>query len=230
FAVRYKAGGFGLGAPFANDFAALNGGIVSGQNRGWNHPTFDLDTASNGDGRKATLIAAHGTGANPDLYVKKYISPVTVAGDAENDWPVLRYADILLMLAEAQGNTPASIGLISQVHQRSGNGTIDPATITSVAAFEQLLANERRLEFAFENQRWFDLVRYNTTLTTITAEAVLKGHFAKEYARHYAQYQNPTPPLSELQNAVTRDHLLLPIPQREIDTNTQMAIPQNPGY
>ncbi|TCJ17689.1 RagB/SusD family nutrient uptake outer membrane protein [Flaviaesturariibacter flavus] len=237
FAVRFKSGGLGLGSPFANDFAALNGGIVSGQNRGWNHPTYDIDsvagkvdTATNGTARKVTLIAAYGAGPNPDLYVKKYISPVTVTGDAENDWPVLRFADILLMLAEAQGNTPASVGLISQVHQRAGNGAINPAAITSVADFEKLLADERRVEFAFENQRWFDLVRYNTTFSTITAEAVLKAHFAIEYSRHYAQYQNPTPPLAELQGAVTRDHLLLPIPQREIDTNTQMPIPQNPGY
>jgi hypothetical protein len=230
FAVRHKAGGFGLGAPFANDFAALNGGIVSGSNRGLNHPTADLDTATNGDGRKATLIAAYGTGSNPDLYVRKYISPVTISNDAENDWPVLRYADILLMLAEAQGYTPASISLISQVHQRAGFPAIDPASVTSIAQFEQLLSNERRVEFAFENQRWFDLVRFNTTLTTITAEQTLKNHFAKEYNAHYRLYQSPTPVLADLQAAVTREHLLLPIPQREIDINTQMVIPQNPGY
>jgi hypothetical protein len=104
------------------------------------------------------------------------------------------------------------------------------ATVTSVAEFERALSNERRIEFAFENQRWFDLVRFNTTMTTITAEQTLKDHFDDEYVAHYSRYLPPTPTLSELQGNITNQKLLLPIPQREIDTNTQLVIEQNPGY
>jgi len=105
------------------------------------------------------------------------------------------------------------------------------SNITSVGQFEQALSTERRIEFAFENQRWFDLVRYNTTMTTVTAVQTMKDHFADEYYTHYRTYVAPAPTLAELYaNVSTPGRLLLPIPQREIDTNTQLKIEQNPGY
>ena len=100
----------------------------------------------------------------------------------------------------------------------------------TIAAFEQELSNERRREFSFENQRWFDLLRFNTTLTTINAEQTIKNHFAYEYAAHYSGYLAPVLTLAQLQGNVTANRLLLPIPQHEIDTNTQLVIEQNPGY
>lgn len=232
FTVRYKAGGIGLGSTFANTFAPIGSGsaVVNGDGDGLNYPTADLDTATNGDGRKATLIGVYGTGTAAKLYVKKYLSPVAIVDDAENDWPVLRYADVLLMLAEAQGFSASSIQLISQVRQRAGLPALNPAVVNTVALFEQALSHERRIEFAFENQRFFDLVRFNTTLTTITAEQVIRDHYADEYQTHYRLYTAPTPTLAQLQSYITKEKLLLPIPQREIDNNTQLVIPQNPGY
>ena len=67
-------------------------------------------------------------------------------------------------------------------------------------------------------------------MTTLTAEKILKDHFADEYYWHYRLYLPPTPTLAELQGNVKKEKLLLPIPQKEIDTNTQIVIPQNPGY
>jgi hypothetical protein len=96
--------------------------------------------------------------------------------------------------------------------------------------FEQALSTERRLEFAFENQRFFDLIRFNKTLTTITAEETLKKHFAREYAKHYSNYPAPRLTLAQLQAMVVPDKMLLPIPQHEIDTNIGLLIAQNPGY
>lgn len=232
FTVRYKAGGLGQGSPFANTFAPLGTGsqVINGDGDGLNYPTADLDTATNGDARKPTLIGVFGTGSSAKYYVKKYFSPVTLVDDAENDFPVLRYADILLMLAEAQGYTPASVDLINSVRPRAGLPLYTAAEINSVATFEKALSNERRIEFAFENQRFFDLLRFNKTMTTVTIEQTMKDHFADEYNTHYRLYVAPAPTLQELYNATTPDHMLLPIPQREIDTNTQLTIPQNPGY
>lgn len=232
FAVRYKSGGLGLGSTFGNDFAPLNSGsnVINGSGDGWNQPTFQLDTSyASNDAREAVTIATFGSGNNAQLYVKKYLNPVVIADDGEADWPVLRYADVLLMLAEAKGLSAESIGLINQVRARAGLPALS-TSISSVAVFEEALQKERRLEFAFENQRFFDLVRYNTTLSTITAEQKLKEHFAAEYAVHYSRYVAPTPSLAELQGNVRRERLLLPIPQREIDTNTGLVIAQNPGY
>lgn len=233
FAVRFKAGGFGLGSRFGNDFGPLNSGsiVINGSGLGFNTPTTQIDslyTAS--DARKAVTIAKYLPGtATERIYVRKYLNPVVLTNDGESDWPVIRYSDVLLMLAEAQGFTSASITLINQVRTRSGLTAL-PATVNTVALFEKALADERRLEFAFENQRWFDLVRFNLTMTTITAEQVLKDHFAYEFSAHYSQYLLPTPTIAQLQAGVTATKLLLPIPQREIDTNTQLVISQNPGY
>jgi len=232
FTVRFKSGGLGLGSTFGNDFGPLNSGsaVINGSGLGNNYPTNDLDTAYVAtDARRPVSLAVYGTGTAAKLYVKKFLNPVTISGDGESDWPIIRYADMLLMMAEAQGYSTTSIGYINQVRARTGLGNL-PATVNTVALFEQALSNERRLEFAFENQRWFDLIRFNTTLTTITAQQTIKNHFAKEYARHYAQYLAPTPTLAELQSYVTDAHMILPIPQHEIDTNTQLKIDQNPGY
>lgn len=232
FAVRYKAGGIGLGSHFGNTFAPIGSGsaVINGDGDGLNYPTAELDTLTNGDLRKPTLIGVYGTGTAAKWYVKKFLSPVTVVDDGESDWPVLRYADILLMLAEAQGYSQASIDLINTVRVRAGLPNYTLTSLSSVALFEQALSTERRIEFAFENQRWFDLVRFNTTLTTVTAEQSIKDHYADEYNSHYRLYLPPTPTLAELQGYITKDKLLLPIPQREIDNNTQLVIPQNPGY
>jgi hypothetical protein len=233
FAVRYKAGGLGLGSHFGNTFSPLGIGsqIINGDGDGLNYPTNDLDTATNGDGRKPTLMSVHGTGSSAKLYVKKYLFPVTLADDGESDWPVLRYSDILLMMAEAQGFSPSSIDLINTVRPRAGLSLYTTSTITNVTEFEAALSHERRIEFAFENQRWFDLLRYNTTMTTINAVQTLKDHFTDEYFNHYRLYVAPAPTLAELhQNVSINNRLLLPIPQREIDTNTQLVIEQNQGY
>ena len=150
--------------------------------------------------------------------------------DGENDWPVIRYADVLLMLAEAQGNVPSSLTLINNVRARSGQVLLTTTSVNTTLKFETALSNERRLEFAFENQRWFDLVRFNTTMTTIKAEDVMKNHIALMYSSHYGKYPPPVLTITQIQSYVTPEHLLLPIPQREIDNNTFLTIPQNPGY
>ncbi len=233
FAVRYKAGGLGLGSQFSNLFAPLNSGaaVANGDGSGYNFPTSEVNNLyTTTDVRKAVNIGVYGTGSAAKLYPKKHISVMVVAKDSESDWPVIRYADVLLMLAEAQGNTAASLTLINQVRKRAALPDLTATQVNSVALFEKALADERRLEFAFENQRLFDLLRFNTTFSTIKAEKTLQDHFALMYPTHYGTYSAPRLSVIDLQTNANPNRLLLPIPQREIDNNTQIVISQNAGY
>ena len=251
FAVRYKSGKVGLGSPFCNIFAPGSSGnyIVNGDGDGYDYPAIDLyqvasgtlgdsvraDAYNSSDPRRTFNIKFYGT----KLYSNKFIqynefyhtSPLVYEDDGENDWPVIRYADVMLMLAEAQGfSAPSSVQLINQIRSRVGLAPVNPS---NQSQFNQCLSSERRFEFAFENQRWFDLLRFNTTLSPNFAENTLKAHFAYMYnsggGNHYNQYMPPII-LNNLLNQVDENHLLLPIPQREIDNNTNITIQQNPGY
>ena len=232
FAIRYKAGGIGQGSPFPNLFAPELSGVavINGDGANQNAPCAELTLAYNVlDNRNAVSIGVYGKALN-NLYPKKMISQVSLKGDAENDWIVIRYADVLLMLAEAQGNTAASLALINQTRARAGLPALTATTVTTTAIFEKELANERRLEFTFENIRWFDLLRYKKTMPSIDAVTTMTANFSAMFTIHYSKYPSPAPPLATIQSYVTEQKLLLPIPQREIDNNTKIVIPQNPGY
>ncbi|MDQ8003334.1 MAG: RagB/SusD family nutrient uptake outer membrane protein [Pedobacter sp.] len=247
FAVRYKAGGFGLGSPFANLFAPSSSGssVVNNDGNGFNFPTESVKAAYRvpatgpADQRRNVNIAQY-TATRP--YMKKYLSQVITRYDAENDFPVIRFADVLLMKAEAMGFDGAdgvAVGLINSIRQRAGaadytgTGAFEaaffkyPATgngaILDAAAFKSALFNERRIELAYENQRYFDMLRSGDAVNAI------RTYFAAEYDVHYRNYR-PVISLAELQGYVNQNRLLLPIPQREIDTNDELKIEQNPGY
>ncbi|MBU3744489.1 MAG: RagB/SusD family nutrient uptake outer membrane protein [Sediminibacterium sp.] len=237
FAVRYKAGGLGIGSPWPNTFAPELSGtaVVNGDGDGFNIGSIELENSyATADTRKAFTLGIWSTGTNRRLYAKKHITPVTLLDDAENDWPVIRFADVILMQAEAKGFSPESIALINQTRARAGLSA-SPLTAINVPTaqrFADSLAMERRLEFAFENVRWFDMLRFKTTLPEISEDAVtrIKSHYAYMYTSHYGRYPSPIPSLSVIQGNVTTNKLLLPIPQREIDNNSKLVIPQNPGY
>jgi hypothetical protein len=77
------------------------------------------------------------------------------------------------------------------------------------------IEKERRLELAYENHRWFDLIRTERVIE------VMQEHWATE--NYYATITAETGPL-----VLTENLILLPIPQKEIDIN--QAITQNIGY
>ena len=167
------------------------------------------------------------------VYPNKYISPTVIAFDSENDVPVIRYADVLLMKAEADGNIPStSLEYINQIRVRAGLPVLTSGAVDSQDKFEKVLSLERKLEFAFENQRWFDLLRFNTTFQNIAnrAEAVMDAHFSTLYTSVYFKFSVLPITLAELQANANPNRFLLPIPQYEIDTNTFITIQQNPSY
>ena len=129
--------------------------------------------------------------------------------DAGNDWIVLRYADVLLMHSEAilaggeQTSDGSAINSYMQVRERAG---FDPAADRPSALTKDALLAERRVELAFENHRFYDLLRFGV------ADAVLSAHAAE---MGYSSYD--------------ARKLLLPIPAREINLSGGL-LTQNPGY
>jgi starch-binding outer membrane protein, SusD/RagB family len=132
---------------------------------------------------------------------------------------LLRLADIILLKAEAEnelGNPSAAAGLVNEV--RSRVSLPDLGSGLSQAEMKQKILHERRLELAFEAQRWDDLVRTGEATNVMTS--------LNEY-KYTCDNGVPCAPI-KIEYNVDQNHWLMPIPQPEIDANPNLV--QNPGY
>jgi hypothetical protein len=222
FTVRFTSGGLGLGSIFGNRFAPQQSGssVINGDGSGFNYPSSDLvQSYSSTDTRKDVTIALNYINDKNQVidrrYVKKYLSPVSIKDDGDKDWPILRFADVVLMYAEVLNEidgVSAALPLVNQTRVRAGLTALKESSLPNKYAMRIAIEKERRLEFAYENQRWFDLVRTNRVLE------VLNSHYSSE---DYYQSLTGVGPL-------TGTNILLPVPQKEIDINQNIT--QNPGY
>lgn len=194
----------------------------------WNIPTRDMVRAYEpGDKRKDASIGYYVSSlpaqrADLDVvfndsvpYTKKYWHPYTIAGRANDNFPVYRYAEALLNLAESLnelGRTPEAYPLINQVRSRAG---LPALAGLSQTAFRDAVFKEERVELAFENKRWFQLVRTGRAVPIMTAHGAELIAYAGVLRRSPGTY------------VVTPAKLLYPIPQSEVNVN---GLPQNPGY
>ena len=120
------------------------------------------------------------------------------------NWIMLRYADVLLTLAESEnevnGPTEAAYSAINQLRVRAG---LAPYSGLSKDAFRDAVRLEREKELCFEGHRRFDLLRWGNFL-----DVMKNDRYAAENVKAH--------------------HVLFPIPQVEIQVNPDLA--QNPGY
>lgn len=108
------------------------------------------------------------------VYLAKYRPQLGAPwGGAANNFPVMRYAEVLLMIAEAENelNGPSADAQIymNYVRTRAGLANIGGAAIASKDAFRNAIIEERRHELLFEGQRFFDLVRFGKLNEALTA-------------------------------------------------------------
>lgn len=102
-----------------------------------------------------------------DFIIWKYVGQAPDGQSARSgsdqyscNWIVYRYADVLLMKAEALsqlGNFPGAFDIITEIRDRAGVGAISIAN--SPVAYEDAILQERALELSYEGKRWFDLLR-----------------------------------------------------------------------
>ncbi|MEI8059799.1 MAG: RagB/SusD family nutrient uptake outer membrane protein, partial [Ferruginibacter sp.] len=189
FEVQYRSGGgqwsdYGAGQKMNTFFAPRAQDIVQSSGYGWNVPTKNfIDTYDKTGAAYSTIIdkrrnasmwipgdtygsytqPASLVGSPMGLNVKKYFVPVANTLGDNGGWtcalnvPIMRYAEVLLVYAEAAGPILGKAA-IDQVRSRAGL----PAMATGLSDAQWLTAvyKERRLEFAFEMHRWYDLLRH----------------------------------------------------------------------
>ncbi|MGA0557949.1 RagB/SusD family nutrient uptake outer membrane protein [Larkinella sp. VNQ87] len=165
----------------------------------------------------ASFVVSTSTNANDNgFFVYKWRSNPNAFNSPDNYY-VLRLADVMLMYAEASnelnGPTQAALAPLNAVRTRAGLPVLTLANVATQQAFRVEVDRQRRLELAFEGERWFDLLRY---------------------ARHEQASPNVDHPVTALdliqQQRGSRDvnYLLFPFPQTEINNNALLQ--QNPGY
>tara|TARA_E500000075_G_scaffold129155_1_gene136573 strand:- start:64 stop:1749 length:1686 start_codon:yes stop_codon:yes gene_type:complete len=145
------------------------------------------------------------------------------------NYHIIRYADVLLMAAEAAAESGAlekARGYVNQVRLRAKNSptadsgpnyVIDTynSAWTDVSAARTAVRHERRIELGVEGHRLFDLRRWGNMVETLNA---------------YIQHEGRTiPPFAARVNPVSSKHTALPIPLNAIDTS-EGALTQNPGH
>lgn len=98
-------------------------------------------------------------------YMDEPNGPVSSGNDWDIDWIVIRYTDVLMLYSEAlnelEGPNGEALEILNMVRSRAG---LDPKPQTDPETFRMWMEQERRSEFCFENQRWFDLVRTDRAL------------------------------------------------------------------
>lgn len=181
----------------------------------FNTPSNDLIQAYDDEKdvvRKAsTIFTADVTGKWADKYWALTKFPFAYKmrnGDGSQNIILYRLADVILLKAEALNETGDIAGAKTLLNQVRSRVKLTANTSADQAALRLAIEKERRLELAFEGQRWYDLVRTGRAITVMQAVKDGKGN--------------------NLNYSLNENKLLLPIPQEEVDKNTSLS--QNIGY
>ncbi len=165
------------------------------------HASFYAEATANPNDVRGTLYGYSPSNGN---FQTKYKKP----GGLDNIM-ILRLAEIYLNRAEAYANTdniPDAIADLNVIRNRAGIGAINPEPATKEEVIKAIM-KERKLEFAFEGHRYFDLMRSGTVMQEL---------------QNIPRRNGPNVGLSELGRA------LFPIPNFEIDANNNLL--QNEAY
>ncbi|MDR0791743.1 MAG: RagB/SusD family nutrient uptake outer membrane protein [Chitinophagaceae bacterium] len=231
--VQFSAAIQGQASNFLYDWAPLYSGFATigsfdpNSGAGRNIPTRDMIAAYEpNDKRKDASIAWFVDQLNITKgyveaqhdsvpYINKYATKPTQSGRQDNDFYIYRYSEVLLWWAEAinesSGPTAEAYGYVNSVRARAGLPNM--ASGLNQSDFRNALFKEERVEEAFENHRWYQLLRTGTAIDIMTQNGI-----------EQRAYQTWLPPNSYNIQAY---ELLFPIPLNEVLLNN---IAQNPGW
>lgn len=156
-------------------------------------------------------------------YLKKFLDPEKVTtGQEEPNYIILRYAEVLLMVAEAAnevngGPTPEAYGAIDQVRERAGIADLTPGL--SHDLFRDSVFVERRWELVMEGPNGY----FDSQRNWDWAKARIEADMALGASTKFKTSKYP-----KAQVALIDKFKLMPIPQRAIDVNPNLT--QNPGW
>ncbi len=200
----------------------------------YNLPAFRCDDL------RRNLMGIIGSGASANYLTLKYIDASTNTDPA----PLIRYAEVLLILAEAEarqnGITTKALQLLNDVRNRAlpggpGNFTTPPANTYTAASFAnanaliKAILDERRIEFVAEGKRWGDIHRNATDVNFTTGGIPAKvGIGASTFAMYSCGMGSATYTTALASFPYSDNRFIWPIPLSETQTNTNYA--QNPGY
>ena len=220
FNIEYVSGGVGVGAeypsvPVPDGYLMVNSVGFSNGETAKQVSTDLINTYEEEDIRDDLDIlqgyADQNGNFNPVPFYTKYLN-LDRAGQDRFDWglnyPIIRYTDIITMKAEAilMGGTGTQAEVDAAV-----NAIRDRAGLTPIAGADlATLLQAKRLEFAGESRRWYDLVRTGTVVNTINTWIEIED------------VQNRMLPMDENQ-------ILFPVPSSQI-TVKENLYEQNPGY
>jgi starch-binding outer membrane protein, SusD/RagB family len=203
FDVSYVGGASGGQGGALIAFFAQENNSVQGRGFGSFKPTEEMINSFNPADLRFPVFFTLGT--DNKYYCNKWVDPTsTTANTSGNNYPLMRYADVVLMFAEAYNkvNAPAdnnpAYQAVNSIRARAGLPALSGLTQDEL---HNAILNERRLELCFEGHRWFDLVRTDTFLPTLQGKGYAAGP----------------------------EDMLMPVPQFEVDLNKNL-LPQNPGY
>lgn len=166
FAVRYKKGEGGEGHELT--FSYTQNPTVS----------TDLINAYNPLDERLSLVK-YVTVSGSLKVPQKYFDVLSTSNNVGNDIIVLRYADIVLMYAEVlneegyvASDTSPAFKSLNTIRERAKLQPYTTLDLVNQVAFRAAVLKERRLEFALEFQRWYDLKRTNTVISTFSSLGV----------------------------------------------------------
>jgi len=214
--------------PYINRDPRLAATIVT-IGSSWTGRTIDASAGGADDRAKANT-------SRTGYYLKKFLTDnlnLTQGGTAQHNWIVFRYAEILLGYAEAMNDAfgadvqPAGYPMtarqaLTMVRNRASN-SLPAVTASSVADFRAAIKQERRVELAFEDHRYWDLLRWNDAETLLNQP--IRGVTVTKNPDNSFNYQTITVAARAFRNAM----YLFPFTQTEI-SNSKGTLEQNPGY